>query len=556
MKLDLDRVYADTLVLKIMARMRSEDWPAFSLDAVVSQAMRYIQVVTDEIARNWHSRSSHDEKLGLYLVSLTRLRRGCGRWGPRGQQHYWWPVLHEISPLINLVEKGNNLRQELSRVQVMFDCDWAQAASAVVVQDYHSQPNLYDLVPVDLESLGNWMLQAPGFYKNTTQRARVLAQADRIFAVAEQMAKDGGGARLPMLRRPAASGRMYYGGINLQNCSPAVRHAALGAHFSYDLRRSVFSWQISVLRLILPSLNEWGHPPGTLHTREFMADRDRVTERLQPCFRHSLYTPDQIRRIIKQAITAIGFGARRTGGYVNEQTNEFVPKGIAAIIKHNPSRAEFMRNPWVLEFIKEQDQIMDWITQWALEEDPSWREDSRTWDNKNKFSKKVFVSHLYQSAEARVMQDLMATYANTQVLLWVHDGFCTRHRLPLADACARMQYQHHMKDWILEETRHPGWQDPAAPGLSPEQQQRANEAQDTQEREQRHSTEIEMWRARGHAVSEVVNQPLPQIPLKKHQAGHYSDGVSAYDAGLDPRAQASTGSLNERQFIDRIYGKY
>jgi hypothetical protein len=547
----LDKIYGDTLVQKIQDYMKA-NWESVDRARSVDVAMRYIEVVSNEIARNYHKRTDSDRKLNLHNVSLNALRNRCGRWGSRGKEKYWWPVLHSLSPLINIVEKGNNLSMSLSKVQAMFEADWEEMAVWTVKEEYQANPNSYELATIDLENLGNWMLQAGYYYKSKSELARVIKQAENIYAVAEQFSTDGKIGQLPMLKRPASSGRMYYGGINLQNCSSAVRHAALGKHFSYDLKRSVFSWQLSILRLITP-LNTFGHPHNTLHTREFINTRDNVMEQLMPCFKDSYYEEKQIKGIIKAAITAIGFGGRRTGGFVN-RSNEFVPKGLATIIKHKESRDAFMSHPWVVGFLKEQDYIIDTITGEYLKEDPTWKDDERTQRN-GKYSAKVFISHLYQATEARVMQALMKHYANKQVLLWVHDGFCTRHRIPVADAGAIMRYDYDMVDWELEETFHKGWADPSADKFTAEEQRIINEQEDRAERQRRHAEELEMWASRGKNISNIQNQPLPQFNFKNNAEGYYNDGVSDYDAGRDPYANNSRGLLNEQQFIKRIYGK-
>lgn len=517
----LDEIYQASLEQKIQAYMLSNlEYVGKHNSAEI--AKRYVDTVVHELSRNYYKRTASDLKLDLHNASLSALRRACGRFGSRGREKYWWPILHKLSPLLNVVEKGNNLTLELTKVQAMFEYDWEESAVWTIKEEYLACPEAYDVVPIDLENLGNWMLQAPQYYKSKAELARITKQAENIFAVAEQMAQDGNGARLPMLRRPAPSGRMYYGGINLQNCASAVRHAALGKHFSYDLKRSVFSWQISMLRLITPETNSFGHPHNTLHTREFITNRDGVMEQLMNCFKDSYYTESQVKGIIKGAVTAIGFGGRRSGGFVN-RSNEFVPKGLATVIKHKESREAFMRHPWVVAFVKEQDVIIETITQAFLDSDQEWRNDPRAQTPKGRYSAKVFVSHLYQATEARVMQSIMKHYSDKGILLWVHDGFCTRHRVPVGDASAIMRLDHKMDDWVLEETFHKGWTDPNAVKLTPDEQRIVNEQEEATERAQRHQAEIAMWASRGHDMSSTYNQALPQFNFKKpNQEGYYS----------------------------------
>jgi len=516
----LDGVYADTLVQKIMDYSKSADIEITTTKAV-DLAMKYIAVVIDEIARNYHKRTDSDRKLDLHNVSLNALRNKCGRYGPRNKEKYWWPILHKISPLINIVEKGNNLSMALTKVQAMFENDWEEAAVWTIKEEYTANPDQYDMAIIDLESLGNWMLQAPRFYKSKIVLERVLKQAERVFAIAEQFKIDDQFGQLPMLRRPAPSGRLYYGGINLQNCASAVRHAALGQHYSYDLKRSVFSWQVSMLRMIIGE-NEWGHPEGTLHTREFIKDRNAVMERLAVCFKDTYLTPEQINTTIKGAITAIGFGGRRSGGFVNK-SNEFVPKGLATVIKDKDARTKFMNHPWVKGFVAEQDAIIKIITEFQIAHDPTWLEDERTQHN-GRYNAKVFISNLYQGAEARVMKDLMKRYADKEVLLWVHDGFCTRHPINTPDAVSIMQYEHNMRDWDLDVTQHKAWQDPDRVKVTPEQQRALNEQQDRLERAERHKAELAMWAERGMNVSGMHNQPLPTFNNTQDKPEGYYDG--------------------------------
>lgn len=555
-EMKLDKIYQDSLVQKIQGHMLANLEHVNKQDAVVV-AQKYTDAITHELARNYYKRTESDRKLDLHNASLIALRNKCGKYGPRRKQKYWWDTLRVVSPLINIIEMGNNLSMELTKVQAMFEHDWESAAIWTIKEEYTANPAAYDVAEIDLENLGNWMLQAPQYYKSKSELARVTTQAENIFAVAEQFATDGQGARLPMLKRPAPSGRMYYGGINLQNCSSAVRHAALGKHFSYDLKRSVFSWQISILRQLSAEVNSFGHPPGTLHTREFITNRDSVMELLMPCFKDSYYTEAQVKGIIKGAITAMGFGGRRAGGFVN-RSNEFVPKGLATVIKHKESRDAFMNHPWIAAFIKEQDRIIELITEGFIAADPDWKTDPRAQRN-GRYSAKVFISHLYQATEAKVMKSLMQHSADKQVLLWVHDGFCTRHRVSVTDAGSIMRVDHHMPDWVLEETFHKGWADPDKIKLTAEEQRCVNEQEEAAERAQRNAAEIAMWSAKGYNTSSMCNQPLPGFKFKQNTEGHYGNSTSDYDLGKNDPADdsnaAERGLLNEQQFIERIYGK-
>lgn len=527
---------------KLEQYLRDNDlWTSRSDPYLVAQ--RYRQVVLKQVGQHWTMRSRLHEKTNQYLVSLEAVERQTGYYGPRGKQKPWLAVLNKLCPLYTVVKKGNNLSQSLSEVQLMFDYNWEQQWVATIADTIKADPDAnknYTWADIDIENLGNYMLR-PG----ATQRE--IQEASKIIAVAEQFKIDDRWGRLPMLNKPASSGRMYYGGINLQNCPSGVRHAALGSHFSYDLRTSVFAWQVSMMRVLF-NCDRNTPPPSTSYTREYIADKERIRAQFTDCFKDSYLSEYQIKGVVKQALTAISFGARRSAAYIDEN-NELQAHGLAGIIKHKESREAFLKHPWMVEFLNEQ----DYITEQIYGAVKDMFADEPACQYKGRQNVKRTMAFLYQRAEARAMRDLMDYARDKGILLWVHDGFCTRHRCSLQDLTFILE-QDHALDWTIDETVHRGWVDPNNPKLSKEQQRILNEQQDKLEREQRHQTEIEMWASRGHNINNIRNQPLPVVQFKNNAEGHYSNGVSDYDAGRDPYANSNRGPLSEQQFIKRIYG--
>lgn len=516
----LDGIYADTLVQKIIDNVSTPD-QKITQKRAVDVAMRYIEVVIAELATNYHRRTEYDRKLDLHNVSLNALRNKIGKFGPRGKQQYWWDYLHKLSPIINIVEKGNNMSMALTKVQAMFENDWEEAAVWTINEDYKAKPDDYEMAIIDLISLGNWMLQAPDFYKHKPTLETVMKQAERIFAIAEQFRINEQFGQLPMLKRPAASGRMYYGGVNLQNCSSAVRHAALGRHYSYDLRTSVFAWQISELRT-QQGLDSNTNPPNTIYTRELIAAKQIVRERFRECFKDSLYSETQIDSKIKEAITAIGFGCRRSGGFNNSQ-GEFIPKGLRGIIGDKSSRDAFLNHPWIKGFMKEQDAIITEITDYWLKENPAHKTAEYT-QSRGSYSKKVFASYLYQYFESCAIRDIMKLCAEKEILLWVHDGFCTRHPINIADANFILK-QDHGSMMQLEKTFHKGWADPDQIKLTPEEQRIVNEQQEREERAQRNQAELAHWASKGYNTTGMHSQTITKFKFKTIKEEGYYSGI-------------------------------
>lgn len=527
----------------IEAHLRSNDlWTKRSHPLLI--ARRYKEAVLEQLGKNYHMRSPMDEKLNLHNVSTDELALACGKYGSRNQQKPWWPVLNKLCPMITVVTKGNNLTGQLTKAKTMFEYDWESQWVYTIKDAIEADPEAdtkYEWIDIDLQNLGHYMLSA---YSKVMQD-----KAAKIFAIAEQWPTEENWGKLPMLKKPAASGRMYYGGVNLHNTPSAVRHAALGRHFSYDLNTSVFAWQISMMRKLY-GCDRNTAPPGTSYTRELMADKARVRAQFTDCFKNSYLEARQIPGVIKQAITAISFGARSSATYINEH-NELTSEGLASIIKHKESREAVVKHPWMVEFLKEQDAIVTAIyeaTHDLFENEPACL-------NPNKrVNKKKLIAFLYQRAESRAMQSIIDRCKDKEVLLWVHDGFCTRHRIPLADMQFILQ-QDHCIDWTIEETFHKGYADPDTVKVTKEQQQVINAEQERAERAERIRAETEQWAQRGVDTRNWNTNNVVPFKPKHNTAGHYNNGVSDYDGGKDPLADTGKGLLSEQQFIERIYGK-
>jgi hypothetical protein len=543
----IDEIFDEAAVaLGIEAHLRTNNlWTKRSHPLLI--ARRYKQALLEQLGSKHHMRNPMDEKYNHYIVSTKELEVACGRYGSRSKQQYWWPILNKLCPLIAVVTQGSNFNGQYTKVKTMFEYDWeAQYVYTIkgLIESDPESDEKYEWVDIDLQNLGHYMLSA---YSKTVQD-----KAAKIFAIAEQFPTEENWGKLPMLKKKAASGRMYYGGVNLHNTPSAVRHAALGKHFSYDLNTSVFAWQVSMMRALF-GYDRNTHPPHTSYTRELMADKKRIRGQFTDCFRDTYYEAPQIASMIKQAITAISFGARSSATYINEH-NELTTEGLASIIKHKESREAFCNHPWMKEFLKEQDMIVSLL--YEATHDLFINEPACLGPNK-RVNKKKLLAFLYQRAESRAMKDLITRCKDKTVLLWVHDGFCTRHRIPLADMQFILQ-QDHCIDWTIEETFHKGYADPDVVKVTSDAQRILNDAEEKAERAERIRVETEMWATRGADTRNWHTNNIVQFKPKHNTEGHYNNSTSDYDLGKNDPAVTLAGArglLNEQQFIERIYGK-
>jgi hypothetical protein len=371
--------------------------------------------------------------------------------------------------------------------------DWTNVAAQIQAAEAKNKPDDYDWVLVDLPSLEQYIEWS---HKKSNLKKR-LSKAESIYEIAEQFRINERYARLPQQRTIAESGRCYYTGTNLQHCPSDVRRAALGDHHGYDLRSSVYSWQIVTLRQ-LDDLGTYDRPDGTSYTRELIADKDGVRNRLAALLTDT--APEQRLPAVKQAITAIGFGARGGNTYY-DKFGQLNKQGVAGSIRMVEDCKRFLEDNWVKNFIAEQKLIGRRIVAGYLELMPELAELKHLQHN-TKFSPKKFLAYAYQSFETKVIQSVMAhpDVANREVLLWVHDCFYTRKSINLADINGYIMME--FGDGIqLEHSHDSAWT------------KKASTEQDiARERAERHRAEREWHRSQGRdSTTEYTEcQPIPR----------------------------------------------
>lgn len=485
-----------------MIQFVQQHWPNTKRRAEQIVA-RYQTAILDEIIKNFPLRTASDKKFNLYLVSTHDLTHACGRYGSRGSEQYWWTILHKQFPYFTVEKKGYknkalNKHGTLTKVKLKFTQNWHLKHMHSVITQAQQQPDLYDFVPIDLDSLYAYIGRAVS--------DELRHEAIKIMTLTAEYEHATGSCVLPMLKRPADSGRMYYAGTNLQNCSRVVRHASLGTHHSYDLRSSVYAWQIYMLRLI-QDLDRYSTPAGTLCTRELLQDKTNIMHSLAGTLDQLNTSYDHKLKLIKQAITAIGFGARSANSYY-DATGELVSHGLASIIFDALSRKQFLAHPWIKEFIHEQDSIGLTITKAMLDIAPELRTNPAIVIN-GKLSRKRLLAWLYQRSESEMIQLIMNEYAHAEILLWVHDGFCTRHAINLADANSLLMLEY--SDGIqLVHTRYDTWAD------------KPTEPDSSQERSQRHQEELAWHQSQGRCMfADNTEQATIKLAQVRAQTNRY-----------------------------------
>lgn len=464
-------------------------------------AARYLAATQQAVIAGLSERTIADFRFNCYRISRRSLRVAVGRYGPR--RSYWWDQLHQRWPLFKEIRRGrpclNKQQRELTQIEPVIAEITEYSAASIEREARAAAENRdqFDWIAIDIDSLNQYIEQStvPHY------RQVALSIRDKYYLNHNSF---------PQSYRTAVSGRRYYQGLNLQLAPAVVRKAALGRHYEYDLNTSVYSWQIVILRRLY-NLSDTAIPPGTSYTREYIANKNTIRKRLSLLMTSAKSSEEQIRRV-KQAITAIGFGARRSNAfYIGE---DIVAHGLAGVILNREDRERFLADSWVQGFLQEQTAIVQRIVEGYLEILPDNRTDERFY-HKGKFSPKRYIAMLYQLFETRAMTYVQQEAADREVLLWVHD--CVYTRLPVDLARINSLLKLEFGDGIyLVEQENPAWTKP----LPSQEQLRSERALDQK-------AEL-LWHQASGRTTELNGQNSSELQPWRFQAdsasssGHYS----------------------------------
>ena len=144
-------------------------------------------------------------------------------------------------------------------------------------------------------------------------------------------------------------------------------------------------------------------------------------------------TVDFQEKLIKDALTAISFGARaKAVGWLPEG-GKWINPSIRGIIKNLSQRVAFLNAEIVQQFVKEQGILDDYLANGMKQELPMLYYGPLITRN-IKPSKSKAVAYLYQHAEAQLMRvaiDVLKKHGIKPIAL-IHDAFIVRRKLSLS----------------------------------------------------------------------------------------------------------------------------
>jgi hypothetical protein len=298
-----------------------------------------------------------------------------------------------------------------------------------------------------------------------------------------------------MKKNPSHFGRIYYTGrLNVQSMHTILRHAMLGDCYEYDIRSSVvawklgFAWYICYRNGITPT--EFTNSFKTCLA--YLGDKKtfRETVRQKTFGSSTAISEDKQMDAIKQALTAISFGARKyKHGWVDQSGKEFNP-AIVKIIADDTARLNFYACQEAAAYMDENKRMDAIITEYAKENDPALLKDTELQTASGRISNSKLMSYLYQQSESIVMdivrREVKAVYKT--VLANVHDAIYINEKLHSADKKRielLMRQETGLQFWYLDEEKISGYK-----GISDEVRK--------QEREHKAFMQQEEQRAQGY----------------------------------------------------------
>ncbi len=322
----------------------------------------------------------------------------------------------------------------------------------------------YDLCPVNVHSLKQFIvfLTHKAHKMTDVQRQLLIRQARAILRIAE-----AGTGELPMKKNRSHFGRTYYTGVlNVQSSKKVLRHAMLGKCWEYDIRSSVVAWKLGMTWLIC---NEYGWTPQEFNQifstcLSYLGNKQRFREtvRRKTFGLAATLTQDKQTEVIKSALTAISFGARKhRHGWIDQSGNAFNP-AIVSIIADQAARDNFYACPQASAFIDEQKKMDALIAEYAKQQDPALLGDPELQTASGRISNSKLMSYLYQQSETIVM-DIVRREVRAMhhtVLANVHDAIYIRERLLTTDKQfieLKMRRETGLQFWFLDEEKITGY---------------------------------------------------------------------------------------------------
>jgi hypothetical protein len=448
------------------------------------QLNKYIKILTEQLTNSiLYGRNAWMQAHNLYSISTSRQRHKGSQIGNEKIRLQNWLEENNLQ-LFTVVQIGTNLTKKLSviklteLVSVVHTDTHVKTHDELETEELHEllfqqvlsnqelfdkeYPNLnnmtdeevksiYDIVPIDIISLSNYIawLKFESKYISEKNKEMYLLQADKILRIAQF----SNGIYLQK-KKASDFGRIYYSGVSVQNVNKELRRAMLGHCYEYDLRSSVFSCKMGFARQCYESLN-LSEPFEKVFSSSLLFLEDKKDFFMT--VRHYTFTEDSSLdremqdKLLKQAVTAIGFGARKGTHGWKLNGRDWKNPALVDIFKNNVERERFINCFAVKNFLHEQNLLDRYIFNLVKKQDYAFLKSDLVRTQSGSLSKSKVIAYIYQHFETDVMDIVereIVSRGNT-VLARIHDAIIVKRRLG--------ESKFEIEDVIQRETQNKYW---------------------------------------------------------------------------------------------------
>lgn len=429
---------------------------------------KYVKLLTQQLTTSvMHGRNAWMKSMNLYTISVYRQRNRGSQIGKNKTRLQNWLEQNKLD-LFKVSVLGSNMSKKLSVIQLTdlvtvtythahitsaYDLETEELRKLLEHQLLENQElfdklyenietlsedeldDTYDVVPIDVKSLGNYIawLKNDATLIDEKKKEQYLIQADTILRVAQYT----NGIYIQK-RKSSAFGRNYYSGISVQNVNKELRRAMLGHCWEYDIRSSVFAWKMGFARECYDSLNLSESFEKTFAMScLFLEDKKDffMTVRHYTFNDESIISRELQDKLLKQAVTAIGFGARKSARGWKKSNGDWQNSALVDILKNSQERERFMNCFAMRQFLHEQSLLDKYIFHTCKSQNCEFlaSDDLRT--PCGDLSKAKVIAYLYQHFETVVM-DVAAREMEKRgktVIARIHDAIIIDKKLVLDD---------------------------------------------------------------------------------------------------------------------------
>lgn len=430
---------------------------------------KYVQTLQNLLHQAMlYGQTPAQRKLGTFSLSLQRLANNGGQIGPKRMRVHAWLREHGFE-LVQTVTQGSNLSGKLSEVKLthwvqVIDQDCYEIAEDETLEtnyeinnktgdfDHSERLKDYDALKIDLLSLRSYIdwLTEKADKLTATEKTNYLYQARAIWATAKK--NDG---CYFQRKKPSVFGRTYYEGISIQNVNKELRRAMLGDCWEYDIRSSVIAWKMGFACSYLEMTGSTQSVREAFQTTtcylEDKADFMRTARHF--VFLDGSNVPKELQtKLLKQAITAISFGARATSKGWIDMAGEWTNPALVDIIKNPDERLRFLGDSLIRQFIAEQNLLDSFIFDEFKREAGDYLKSSHLLTPGGRVSKSKVLAFFYQHNETEAMNCVReaAKRHGHEPLACIHDAVIFRKKLGV-DLKTEIEFE------MREQTGNPYW---------------------------------------------------------------------------------------------------